>query len=73
MRATRRAISRKTGWQARGTCRSGAKGRRRRSARSHSRVWSRCWVHGGSSGSCPPAFPRPSLGVVWVSGPLELR
>eukprot|EP00969_Alexandrium_andersonii_P082343 3629161-Alexandrium_andersonii.AAC.1 len=53
-RATLRAISRKTGWQARGTLRSGAKGRKRRSARSHSRVWSRCWVHGGSSEARPP-------------------
>eukprot|EP00969_Alexandrium_andersonii_P251233 11104497-Alexandrium_andersonii.AAC.1 len=32
IRATRRAISRKTGWQALGTFRRGANGRRRRSA-----------------------------------------
>eukprot|EP00969_Alexandrium_andersonii_P049435 2169675-Alexandrium_andersonii.AAC.1 len=36
---TRLAISRNTGWHARGAFLSGAKGPRRRSARSHSSVW----------------------------------
>eukprot|EP00969_Alexandrium_andersonii_P276576 12225008-Alexandrium_andersonii.AAC.1 len=62
MRATFRAISRKTGWRARGTLRSGAKVLRRRSARSHSRVWSRNWVHGGSSGLRSPASSESSSG-----------
>eukprot|EP00969_Alexandrium_andersonii_P111173 4907970-Alexandrium_andersonii.AAC.1 len=76
-RATRRAISRKTGWQALGTFRRGANGRRRRSARSHSRVWSRYCVHCGSSRLRSPACPAfssaswPLSGVVGTLGWLE--